>query len=272
MLAIINEGNRMFKANRLALAIAAASLSAGVFAAPAGTLATVNGVAIPAARSDAFVKDLAQRGQKDSPELRARVKDELIKNEVVFQEAIKKGMEKNPDVMAQLEMLKQRLVIGAFINQYVKANPVTEADLKKEYDKIKVNFGGKEYKARHILVATEAEANAIIAELKKGKKFEDLAKEKSMDKGSGSNGGDLGWANPNNFVKEFSEAMTKMPKGKLSDKPVKTQFGFHIIKVDDVRDAKGPSFEEVKGQLEQQIQQQRIQKLVEDLVAKSKVE
>lgn len=261
----------MFKANRLALAVAAVSLSAGVFAAPAGTLATVNGVAIPAARADLFVKDLAQRGQKDTPELRAKVKDELIKNEVVYQEALKKGVEKNPDLIAQMEMMKQRLVIGAFVSQYVKANPITDAEVRKEYDKIKVNFGGKEYKARHILVATEPEANVIIVELKKGKKFEDLAKEKSMDKGSGSNGGDLGWANPNNFVKEFSEAMTKMPKGKVSDKPVKTQFGYHIIKVDDVRDAKGPSYEEVKPQLEQQMQAQRIQKMVEELVAKAKI-
>ncbi|QLG88389.1 peptidylprolyl isomerase [Chitinibacter bivalviorum] len=261
----------MFKANRLALAVAAVSLSAGVFAAPAGTLATVNGVAIPAARADLFVKDLAQRGQKDTPELRAKVKDELIKNEVVYQEALKKGVEKNPDLIAQMEMMKQRLVIGAFVSQYVKANPITDAEVRKEYDKIKVNFGGKEYKARHILVATEPEANAILADLKKGKKFEDLAKDKSMDKGSGSNGGDLGWANPNNFVKEFSEAMTKMPKGKISEKAVKTQFGFHIIKVDDVRDAKGPSYEEVKPQLEQQMQAQRIQKMVEDLVAKAKI-
>ncbi|WP_373974491.1 peptidylprolyl isomerase [Chitinibacter sp. SCUT-21] len=260
----------MFKANRLALAIAAASLSASVFAAPAGTVATVNGVAIPQAKSDAFVNDLAQRGQKDSPELRAKIKDELIKNEVVYQEAIKKGMDKSPEAMAQLDMLKQRIVIGAYINQYVKANPITDAELRKEYDKIKVNFGGKEYKARHILVATEAEAKAIIEDLKKGKKFDDLAKAKSMDKGSGSNGGDLGWSNPKNFVPEFGGALEKMPKGKISD-PVKTQFGFHVIKLDDVRDAKGPSYDEVKPQLEQQIQGQRIQKLVDDLMKNAKI-
>ncbi|WP_028449116.1 MULTISPECIES: peptidyl-prolyl cis-trans isomerase [Chitinibacter] len=259
----------MFKANRLALAVAAATLSAGVIAAP-GTVATVNGVAIPQAKSDAFVKELAQRGQKDSPELRAKIKDELVKNEVVYQEAIKKGLDKSPEAMAQLDMLKQRIVIGAYINQYVKANPITDADLKKEYDKIKANFGGKEYKARHILVATEAEANAIEADLKKGKKFDELAKAKSLDKGSGAQGGDLGWSNPSAYVKEFGDALAKLPKGKISD-PVKTQFGFHIIKLDDVREAKGPSFEEVKPQLEQQVQGQRIQKLVDDLVAKAKV-
>ncbi|WP_410497554.1 peptidylprolyl isomerase [Chitinibacter sp. S2-10] len=261
----------MFKANRLALAIAAASLSAGVFAASAGTVATVNGVAIPQAKSDAFVKDLAQRGQQDSPELRAKIKDELVKNEVVYQEAIKRGMDKNPEAMAQLDMLKQRVIIGAFINQYVKANPITEAELRKEYDKIKVNFGGKEYKARHILVATEAEAKTIVADLKKGKKFDELAKAKSMDKGSGANGGDLGWANPKNFVPEFGGALEKLPKGKISD-PVKSQYGFHVIKLDDVREAKGPAFEEVKPQLEQQIQGQRIQKMVDELVAKAKVQ
>ncbi|WP_348945840.1 peptidylprolyl isomerase [Chitinibacter sp. FCG-7] len=260
----------MFKANRLALAIAAASLSASVFAAPAGTVATVNGVAIPQAKSDAFASELAQRGQKDSPELRAKIKDELIKNEVVYQEALKKGMDKNPEALAQLEMLKQRIIIGAFVNQYVKANPLTDSDLRKEYDKIKVTFGGKEFKARHILVATEAEAKAILADLKKGKKFDELAKAKSMDKGSGANGGDLGWADPKNFVPEFGGALEKLPKGKISD-PVKSQFGFHIIKLDDVREAKGPSFEEVKPQLEQQLQGQRIQKMVEELVAKAQI-
>ena len=262
----------MFKANRLALAIAAATLSTGVFAAPAGTIATVNGVAIPSTKADLFVKEVTARGQKDTPQLRAQVKDELVKNEVVYQEAIKKGMDKSPEAMAQLDMLKQRIVIGAYVNNYVKANPISDSDLRKEYDKIKVNFASKEYKARHILVASEAEANAIIADLKKGKKFDELAKAKSMDKGSAANGGDLGWSNPANFVKEFGTALAALPKGKMTDTAVKSQFGFHIIKLDDVREAKGPSFEEVKGELAQQMQGKQVQEMVEALVKKAKVE
>lgn len=262
----------MFKANRLALALAAATLSTAAFAAPAGTIATVNGVAIPAAKADLFVKEVTARGQqKDSPELRAQIKDELIKNEVVYQEALKKGTDKNADVLTQLEMLKQRVIIGAYVSNYVKANPISDSELRKEFDKIKANFAGKEYKARHILVATEAEANAVIADLKKGKKFDELAQAKSLDKGSAAKGGDLGWANPNSFVKEFGGALAALPKGKTSD-AVKTQFGFHIIKLDDVREAKGPSFEEVKAELAQQMQGKQVQEMVEALVKKAKVD
>ncbi len=263
----------MFKANRLALAIAAVSLTTSVFAAPAGTIATVNGVAIPNNKAELFIKEVTARGQqKDTPELRAKVKDELIKNEVVYQDAVKKGLDKNPEVLAQLEMLKQRVVIGAFINNYVKANPISDSELRKEYDKIKVTFASKEYKARHILVATEAEAKAVIADLKKGKKFDDLAKAKSMDKGSAEKGGDLGWANPNSFVKEFGAALAALQKGKTTETAVKTQFGYHIIKLDDMREAKGPSFEEVKGELAQQMQGKQVQEMVEALVKKAKVE
>ena len=263
----------MFKANRLALAIAAATLSTAAFAAPAGTLATVNGVAIPAAKADLFAKEVTARGQqKDTPQLRAQIKDELIKNEVVYQEALKKGTDKNPDVQTQLEMLKQRVIIGAYVSNYVKANPISDSELRKEFDKIKANFAGKEYKARHILVATEAEADAVIADLKKGKKFDDLAKSKSQDPGSKDNGGDLGWSKAENFVPEFGDAMSKLSKGKITDKPVQTQFGFHIIKMEDVRDVQGPSFEEVKPQIQQKLHSDIVQKLIADLRAKAKVE
>ncbi|WP_293935856.1 peptidylprolyl isomerase [Iodobacter sp.] len=260
----------MRQPNRIALALTACFLSA-TFAATAANVATVNGVAIPDSKVDFFLKQVAERGQKDSPELRARIKEELIRNEVLFQEAQKKGVEKSPEVQQRLDMAKQQILVGAYVNDYAKANPVSDADLKKEYDKIKVNFSGKEYKARHILVKTEEEAKAVLADLKKGKKFEDIAKAKSADKGSAVNGGDLGWSTPANYVKEFGEALAKLPKGKISD-PVKTQFGYHIIKLDDQREAKGPSFEEVKPELTRELQGQRVQKMVEELRAKAKVE
>lgn len=256
--------------NRIALALTACFLSAS-FAATAANVATVNGVAIPDSKVDFFLKQVAERGQKDSPELRARIKEELIRNEVLFQEAQKKGVEKNPEVQQRLDMAKQQILVGAYVNDFAKANPISDAELKKEFDKIKVNFSGKEYKARHILVKSEDEAKAILADLKKGKKFDDIAKAKSTDKGSAINGGDLGWSTPANYVKEFGEALAKLPKGKISD-PVKTQFGWHIIKLDDQREAKGPSFEEVKPELQRELQGQRVQKMVEDLRAKAKVE
>jgi peptidyl-prolyl cis-trans isomerase C len=259
--------------NRIALAISAALLSAFVFA-EGGKATTVNGVVIPESKIDFLMKQVTARGQaKDTPELRARVREDLIRNEIVVQEAMKKGLDKTPEVTTQLEMAKAQVLFGAYINDYVKNNPIPEADLKKFYEEqVKPQFSGKEYHARHILVGSEAEAKTILADLKKGKKFDALAKAKSTDKASGANGGDLGWANPSAFVKEFGEALQKLPKGKISSAPIKTQFGYHIIKVEDVREAKGPAFEEVKGEIQQELQNQALQKLMADLRAKAKVE
>lgn len=254
----------------LALALSAMMLSATAFAAD---VATVNGVKIPEAKMTFLIQQLATRGQQDTPELRAKLREDLIRNEIIVQEALKKGLDKNSEVTNQMEMARTQILFGAYINDYIKANPIAEADMKAFYEKeVKSQFSGKEYHARHILVATEAEAKTILADLKKGKKFEDLAKAKSTDKGSGANGGDLGWANPSDYVKEFSDAMMKLPKGKISDAPVKSQFGFHIIKVEDLRDIKGPAFEEVKEEIQKELQSQMLQKLVSDLRSKSKVE
>ncbi|SMC28299.1 peptidyl-prolyl cis-trans isomerase C [Andreprevotia lacus DSM 23236] len=245
-------------------------LSLSAAAVMAGNVATVNGVGISDAKVDFYVKQETERGQKDSPELRAKIKEALIRGEVLAQEAQKKGLDKNADVQQALDAARQQILANALIKDYVKANPVADADLKKEYDKVKDAQGGKEYKARHILVKTKEEADAILADLKKGKKFDDLAKAKSQDPGSGKNGGDLGWANPNGFVPEFSKALTSLSKGKISE-PVKTQFGWHIIKLEDVREGKFPSFEEAKGEIQRGVQGEKIQKYVEDLAKNAKV-
>jgi peptidyl-prolyl cis-trans isomerase C len=200
--------------NRIALALSAALFSAFVCA-DGASIATVNGVAIPQSKVDMLVKQVAASGQAtDTPELRSRIRESLIRNEIVVQEAAKKGLDKDPEVLAQLEMAKSQILSDAFVKDYVKNHPIAETDLKKFYEEqVKPQFAGKEYHARHILVTSEAEAKAILAELKKGKKFDSLAKAKSLDKGSGENGGDLGWSNPNAFVKEFSERASalKMP-------------------------------------------------------------
>ncbi|MFZ2629265.1 MAG: peptidylprolyl isomerase [Rugosibacter sp.] len=261
-----------------ALAASVAS-SAVVYAAkkdaaekPTGAaFATVNGKAIPKNRADTLIAAQVAQGQPDSPELRGAVKEELVRREILAQEAVKKGFDKNSDVQAQIELARQGVLIGAYLKDYVKTHPISDDQVKKEYEALKTRLGSKEYKVRHILVESEDEAKAIIAKLQKGEKFEDLAKQ-SKDPGSKERGGDLGWASPASFVKPFSDAMVKLEKGKFTPTPVKSDFGWHVIQLDDSRDMKIPAFDEAKAQLSQQMQQGMIQKHVEELRAKAKVE
>jgi peptidyl-prolyl cis-trans isomerase C len=256
---------------RFAPALIAALVAGAVFAADK-PVAVVNGVAIPQSQMDFILKQLAERGAKDSPELRAKIRDDLVTKEVIAQEAAKKGLDKDADVQVETAMAKQNVLLKAFVANFQKSSPIAEDVLKAKYDELKAQMPQKEYHARHILVKTEKEATDVIAALKKGKKFEDLAKEKSEDPGSKTNGGDLGWAAPTNFVPEFSEAMTKLAKGQVTQTPVKSQFGYHIIKLEDVRTPQGPSFDEVKGNLQQQLQGQQLDKLIGDLRAKAKID
>ena len=230
----------------------------------------VNGVTIPKARMDFLLKQGAAQGQPDSPEMRKNIRDNLIIQEVLSQEAAKKGMEKDSDVAVQIELARQNVLVRAYIQDYLKHNPATDDTLKSEYDKIKAQMGDKEYKARHILVDKEEEAKDIIAKLKKGEKFEKLV-DKSKDPGSKANGGDLGWAPPANYVKPFSDAMIKLQKGKYTTEPVKSQFGYHVIQLDDTREMKAPGFDEVKNNLRQRLQQQQIDKMIADMKAKAKI-
>jgi peptidyl-prolyl cis-trans isomerase C len=202
----------------------------------------------------------------------AQIKEELIAREIFMQEARKRGLDASEDYKAQLELARQSLLIRELFANFQKKNPVTDAEIKAEYDKFVAANGGKEYRARHILVEKEDEAKALIADLKKGGKFEELAKKASKDPGSGANGGDLDWANAASYVPEFSNAMVKLEKGQMTDAPVKSQFGFHIIRVDDVRDAQLPKLEEVKPQITQQLTQSKLGKFQEDLRAKAKVQ
>jgi peptidyl-prolyl cis-trans isomerase C len=235
--------------------------------------AVVNNKPIPKEKLDEFVAALKAQGRPDTPELRTAVREELIAREIFSQEAEKKGLARNPDVVKQLANVRQDLMIRALIRDHLKANPISDADVKAEYDKVVAGqgAGGKEYKARHILVDKEDVAQKIIADLKKGAKFEDLAKQ-SKDTGSAANGGDLDWNQPQTFVKEFSEAMVKLEKGKITDAPVKTQFGFHVIRLDDVREVKPPPLDQVRPQIQQELERRSIQKLQADLRAKAKIE
>ena len=253
-------------ARLLMLLIAAAALPA-----VAQNIAVVNGKPVPSSRADAMVKQLAAQGQPDTPQLRAMVKEELINREILIQEADKRGLTNTPDVKNQIEIARQSIAIRALVQDYLKKNPVSDADIQAEYDKFKAQAGDKEYHARHILVDKEDEAKAIITKLKGGAKFEELAKQ-SKDPGSAGNGGDLDWASPSSFVKPFSDAMVALQKGQITETPVKTQYGYHVIKLEDVRTAKLPTLEEVKPQIAESLQQKKLQAFQEDLRKKAKIQ
>jgi peptidyl-prolyl cis-trans isomerase C len=249
-----------------------ALMTVGGGSAFAQNVAIVNGKAVPKARVDALALQLSRSGRPVTPEMQGQIREEVIAREVFMQEAEKLGLSSTDDFKVQMELARQAILIRELFADYQKKNPVTDADLKGEYDKFVAANGGKEYKARHILVEKEDEAKAIIASLKRGGKFEDIAKKQSKDPGSGANGGDLDWANPSSYVPEFSDAMAKLNKGQLTDTPVKTQFGYHVIRVDDIRTAKLPPFEELKPQIAQQMQQQKLAAFQQGLRDKAKVE
>ena len=217
---------------------------------------------------DFMLKQRTVQGQPDTPELRAAVSDELNTRELLVREAKKQGLDKSPALKTEMELTQQTVLVRQYMADYLKAHPVPEDALRKEYDAIKGQIGDKEYKVRHILVDKEDEAKEIIAALQKGEKFEKLA-DRSKDTGSKANGGDLDWNAPANFVKPFADAMVALPKGKFTTTPVKSQFGWHVIQVDDIRDAKVPTFEEVKPQLAQRMQGQVVDKYLRDLRAKN---
>lgn len=253
-----------------ALAMAGLFASTSVFAEDKSA-AMVNGQSIPQARIDLRVKIAGTQGQPDTPELRKAIREDMINLEVMAQESLKMGLDKNAEVVQQLELAKQSVLVGAFVQDYAINHPISEDQLKQEYSKLKTKLGDKEYSARHILVDTQEEAKAIIAQLGKKAKFEKLA-EKSLDSGSAEHGGSLGWAVPNNFVPPFANALLNLKKGEYTKEPVETQYGWHVIKLDDVRDLQVPPYEELKPQLQQRLQQQAIQGVINDLRAKAKIE
>jgi len=234
-------------------------------------IATVNGKKIMKSQADAIAKAQAAQGHPDNEELRKQIRDNLIQGEILLQAANKKGIEKKPEVRTQIELASHNVVINAYVTDFIATHPPTEEALKKEYDTVKAQLGDKEYKARHILVDKEEDAKAIIEKLKKGEKFEDLAKD-SKDPGSKDHGGDLGWSTPGNYVKPFAEALTKLEKGKFTETPVKTDFGYHVILLEDTRELKVPAFDDVKSHLAQRLQQQMLEKHFADLRAKAKIE
>ncbi len=277
---VSQTGRFRFMAAQVALGLVAlapvnASAQAQKPAAPAmaAPIASVNGRPISAQRLDDVVNQLSSQGRADTPELRAAIRDQLIIREIFAQEAEAKGFARNPDLTRQLEQMREDLLIRALIQDHLSnVEPVTEDDVNREFQRLHGDAGGdKEYRARHILVDKEDDARQIIALLRKGEKFETLAR-RSRDIGSAQQGGDLDWATSDTYVKEFSEAMVALQKGRFTEKPVRTQFGFHIIRLDDVRTVTPPPITQVAPQIRQDLERARVERLQQSLRAKAKVQ
>jgi len=235
--------------------------------------ATVNGIPISQRTVDIIAKQGAGTGQPDTPESRRAIIDQLALQMVVAEDAIKKGLDKTPEVADQIDTMKQNVLAGAYVQDYIKNNPVSDEAVKAEYERIKATITGNEYKARHILVEKEFEARDIIARLKREPgAFAKLAMEKSKDQGSRAKGGDLGWFDLSRMVPEFGDAVGKLGKGKFTQEPVKTQFGYHVILLEDSKPIEAPPLEEVKPQIAQQLQQQNLRKQLDVFKAGAKVE
>ncbi|SMG22427.1 peptidylprolyl isomerase [Paraburkholderia susongensis] len=249
-------------------------LLAAFAAAPAfaQNIAVVNGTPIPKSRADALIQQLVHQGQQDTPQLQQAVREELVNREILMQEALRRGLPSRPDVKAQIAVAQQTVVLRALIEDFVKNNQPTDAEVTARYNALVKDAGGKEYHLHHILVDNEQQAKDLIAKIKAGASFEDLAKQYSKDPGSGKNGGDLDWSDPKAYVPEFADAATHLQKGQMTDTPVHTQFGWHIIRVDDIRDVTPPPLEQVRPQIVQQIQQEKLQAFEENLRKNAKIQ
>jgi peptidyl-prolyl cis-trans isomerase C len=237
------------------------------------TAFTVNGTSVPQSLFDTILNaTIAQSHVEDSPELRNAIKERLIRAQLLVKEAEKMGLDKKSEVAGQLVMIRQEILIRAYLQEYIKTLQVSDAMLQAEYENVlKALVGEKEYKARHVLVESEDEAKAIITKLATGAKLENLAKD-SKDTGSKERGGDLGWVTKASLVKPFADAMAALEKGKYTQAPVKTDFGWHVILLEDTRDIQPPTFDQVKPQLTQRLQGQMLEKYIETMRQKAKVQ
>lgn len=257
--------------SRLALMVA---LSLGAAATQAQSIATVNGKPVPKARYEARLNQLKAQGQSQSPDLENMVKEEAVLLEMFAQEAEARGLVASPDFKVQMEIARANILANALLNEFQKKNPITEAEIKAEYERLKADSKGtgNQYRARHILVDKEDEAKELIKQIKGGAKFEDLAKKSSKDPGSKDKGGDLDFADPGTYVPEFSSALTKLKKGEMTQTPVKSQFGFHIIKLEDIRETQFPPLDSVRQQVEARLGQQRMARFRDEVRAKTKTD
>jgi peptidyl-prolyl cis-trans isomerase C len=257
---------------KLSLAACVSLALLAPLAAQAQNVAIVNGKAVPKARVDALVAQVTKGGQPKTPELEQQVRDEVVLREMFMQEAEKRRLQTSPEYKAQMEMARQQILIRELFEDYRKRNPVTDAEIQAEYDKFKSQNTGTEYHARHILVEKEEDAKGLIKQLNGGAKFEDVAKKNSKDPGSAEKGGDLDFAKATDYVPEFGQAMTKLKKGEMTQEPVKSQFGYHIIKLEETREATFPPLADVKGQIEQRLTQVKLAKFRDEIKSAAKTD
>ena len=243
----------------------------GILAQAADLNITVNGKPIKKNLYDFIVKDLASRGQKTDDNLNNMIVDRMIAIELINQEAEKTGLSKDVNYVLKEELARKEMLYNTFLQNYVQKNPISESDIKNAYEQYKKDLGSQEFNAKHILLANEQEAKDVIAELNKGGNFNKIAKDKSKDTGSKDKGGDLGWFPANSMVKPFAEALTSLKKGNVTTIPVQTQFGWHVIKLEDTRALQAPEFDKVKEGLAKTLQQKQLDKLVLDLKTKAKI-
>lgn len=257
---------------KLSVAACVSLALAAPLAALAQNVAIVNGKPVPKARVDALINQATKAGQPRTPELEKQARDEVVLREMFMQEAEKRGLAQSPDYKTQMEFARQTILIRELFEDQKKKNPVTDAEVQAEYEKFKGQATGTEYRARHILVEKEEDAKKLIADIKGGAKFEDVAKKNSKDPGSAENGGDLDFAKPDAYVPEFGKAMTSLKKGQMTDAPVKSQFGYHIIKLEDTREAQFPPLADVTPQIKQRLEQQKLGKFRDDIRDKAKTD
>jgi len=240
--------------------------------------AVVNGVPISQARMDFVAKAQiaqSQGQQQDGPEFRENLREIMITREVLYQEALKRKLDKNPDYQLQLELAKQQIILGVLFEDINKKAQPSDADVVKEYERVKAQQGGdagKQYKARHILVKEEADAKQVMADLKSGGDFAKIAAEKSVDPGSKDQGGQLDWSEAEAYVQPFGEALKTLKKGEMTKEPVKTNYGYHIIELQDVRTQPFPPLEQVKAQIQQSLANKNREDYIADLRGKAKIQ
>ena len=236
------------------------------------TLVTVNGKAITAQLLDTFLQAVTGKPAAEAtPEQRDALLEQLVNMTLAAQAAEKDGQADSPDVKARLDLLHTQILAEAASEKYVKSHPVSDDEVKAAYDSEVANMP-KEYKARHILVETKEAADTVIKELQAGGDFAKIAKAKSKDPGSAAKGGDLGWFSAQTMVKPFSDALAKLEKGKTTTEPVQTQYGYHVIQLEDVRSPSAPAFEDVKEQVKMFAQRKKLQAYLDDLRKTAKIQ
>jgi peptidyl-prolyl cis-trans isomerase C len=244
----------ILKNARLLVALA----SCAALPAYAQNIAVVNGAPVPTARATVLEEQISKQGQAITPEIKQQIREELVNRELLEQEAVRRGIANRADVKQQLALAQQSVLVRALLDDLGHSKPPTDAELQARYAELVKKIGGQELHLHHILVDNEQQAKDLIAKIKGGASFEALAKQYSKDPGSGKQGGDLDWSTPQVYVPEFADAASKLKKGEITPTPVKTQFGWHVIRLDDTRPVKVPPFEQVKAQVAQQMQQEQV--------------